>query len=77
MTSEKEKTVKLKNVPKYFLYEDGVIYVCYQKSIEAYNRFGVKVKSYNSDIIITKPVIFNSGRSVAMTISNKLIMFTI
>ncbi len=77
MSSDKVKTVELNDVPKYFEYENGVIYVCYSKSIEAYNNSGVNIKNYTSDIVITRPVIFNNGRSAAMAISNRLIMFTI
>lgn len=77
MSSDKVKTVGLNDVPKYFEYENGVVYVCYSKKIEVYNNSGVNIKNYNSDMVITKPVIFNGGRSVAMAISNKLMMFTI
>lgn len=77
MSSDKVKTVELNDVPKYFEYENGLAYVCYSKRIEVYNNFGVNIKNYYSDMVITKPVIFNDGRSVAMGISNKLIMFTI
>ena len=77
MFSDKIKTVDLSDVPKYFEYENGIVYVCYSKRIEAYNNSGVNIKKYNSDMVITKPVVFNNGRSIAMAISNKLIMFTI
>lgn len=77
MTSENVKTVSLDDSPKYFAYENGIAYVCYGKKIEAYNNFGMKIKTYNSDMVITEPVTFNNGRSIVMAISNKLIMFTI
>ncbi len=77
MNSEKVKTVNIDDVPKYFKYENGIAYVCYAKKIEAYNNFGMKIKKYDSNMVITEPVIFNNGRSLAMCISNKLIMFTI
>ncbi len=77
MTSENVKTVSLDDSPKYFAYENGIAYVCYGKKIEAYNNFGMKIKTYNSDMVITGPVTFNNGRSIVMAISNKLIMFTI
>lgn len=77
MSSDKEKTVVLNDVPKYFEYENGIAYVCYSKKIEAYNNSGANIKNYNSDMVITKPIVFNNGRSIAMAISNKLIMFTI
>ena len=77
MSSDKVKIVELDDVPKYFEYENGIAYICYSKKIEAYNNSGTKIKSYTSDMVITKPIVFNNGRSVAMAISNKLIMFTI
>lgn len=77
MSSDKVKTVVLNDVPKYFEYENGIAYVCYSKKIEVYNNSGTNIKNYNSDMVITKPVVFNDGRSVAIAISNKLIMFTI
>lgn len=77
MTSDSIKTIPINDVPKYFQYENGIIYVCYQKKIEAYNNFGMKIKNYDSNMVITEPIVFNNGRSMAMAISNKLIMFTI
>lgn len=77
MLSDKEKEIAIKETPKYLVYENGIIYVCHGKNIEVYNNFGMNIKNYDSDMIITKPVIFNNGRSLAMAISNKLVMFTI
>lgn len=77
MTSDKIKTVELTSNPKYFKYENGLIYVCYSKNIEVYNNLGMRIKSYASDMVVTEPVIFNNGRSLAMAVANKLIMFTI
>ena len=77
MSSDNKKRISISDAPKYFEYENGIIYICYQKAIEIYNNFGMNIKNYTSDTIITKPIIFNSGRSLAMAISNKLIMFTI
>lgn len=74
---EKAKSVLLNDAPKYFDYENGIAYVCYSKKVEAYNNSGIKIKTFDSDMVITEPVIFNQGRSFAMTISNKLILFTI
>lgn len=77
MGKEKIKIIELNEEAKHLLYENGISYVCYNKKIEAYNNFGMKIKEYDSDIVITKPVVFNNGKSIAMTISNKLIMFTL
>ena len=77
MLSDKVKEILIKDTPKYFNYENGIAYVCYAKKIEAYNNYGMKIKNYDSDMIVTEPIVFNNGRSVVMAISNKLIMFTI
>ena len=77
MLSEKITTVELEDTPKYFKYENGIAYACYGKKIEAYNNFGMKIKNYDSDMVITEPVVFNNGRSVVMAISNKLIIFNV
>lgn len=74
---DKTKSAVLSDAPKYFEYENGIAYVCYSKKVEAYNNSGVKIKTFDSDMVITEPIIFNEGRSFAMTISNKLILFTI
>ena len=75
--SKEEKDTSIKEVPKYFFYNNGLAYLCYSKSIEVYNNFGMKIKEYSSDTIITKPVIFNEGKSVALMISNTILMFSI
>lgn len=77
MTSDKTRTIPIYDVPKYFKYENGIAYVCYFNKIEAYNNFGMKIKNYDSKIVITEPVVFNDGKSVVMSVSNKLIFFTI
>lgn len=77
MKSDSIISVELNDTPKYFVYEEGMAYVCYGKNIEVYNNFGMKIKNFEGDMVITEPVVFNNGRSVVMAISNKLIMFTI
>ena len=77
MTNEKEKLIELEESPKYFLYEHGLAYVCYLKKIHIYNGFGTRIKEFESNSIITKPIIFNNGKSVAILISNKIEIFTI
>lgn len=77
MTSDRIKSIAINDTPKYFKYKNGIAYVCYGKKIEAYNNFGMKIKNYDSEMVITEPVVFNNGRSIVMAISNKLIMFTI
>ena len=77
MTSDSIKEVAVGELPKYLKYENGIIYVCYPKRIEVYNNFGANIKNYDSNMVITEPIVFNSGRSVVMAVSNKLIMFTI
>lgn len=63
--------------PKYFLYEYGLIYVCSQKQIKVYNTFGINVKNYESNTTITKPIIFNNGKNVAFSVSNRVTIFGI
>lgn len=77
MASDSITTIPIEDIPKYFKYQNGVAYVCFGKKIEAYNNLGMKIKKYDSDIVITEPIVFNNGRSIAMAISNKLIIFTI
>lgn len=68
---------QIQEIPKYFEYVDGITYVSYQKKIDVYNGFKNKIKEYDSDMVITKPVVFNNGNSVAILLSNRLVMFTI
>jgi len=77
MSSDNIKTIIIDDIPKYFKYENKIVYVCYANKIEAYNNFGMRIKQYDSRMVITEPVVFNNGKSIAMAISNKLIMFTI
>lgn len=71
------KNVEIREMPKHFIYDNGNIFVCYQKSIEVYNNFKMKIKEYDSSMVITEPVIFGEGRNVAFLVSNKLIIFSI
>lgn len=76
--SKKDSKLKqIQEIPKYFEYIDGITYISYQKKIDIYNGFKNKIKEYNSDMVITKPIIFNNGNSIAILLSNKLVMFTI
>lgn len=77
LTKNDENAIKLEEVPKYFERVNNITYIAYQKKIEIYNDFKVKIKEYDSDMVITKPVVFNNGSSVAMLLSNKLLIFTI
>lgn len=71
------KNIEIKEMPKHFIYDNGNIFVCYQKSITVYNSFKMLLKEYDSSMVITKPIIFGNGRNVAFLVSNKLIMFGI
>lgn len=71
------KKIQLSEMPKYFVYNNGNIFVCYQKGVEIYNTLKMKIKRYDSDMVITSPTVFDNGRSLAFLISNKLIMFSI
>lgn len=72
-----KSSTEITEPPKYYIYSDGLIFVCYQKQMDIYNKYGTKLKSYISDTVITKPVIYNDGKCVAMYISNKIITFKI
>lgn len=75
--AKKLKNIQINDAPKYFMYEDGNVFVCYNKKIEVYNNLGMKIKNYSSDTVITEPTIFNNGRSIAIPISNRLTIFSI
>lgn len=77
LLSKNNKSIEIEELPKYFVYTNGLAYICYSKKIEIYNGFGMKIKNYDSDFVITKPVIFNEGTGVAFIVSNKLILFNI
>lgn len=72
-----KSSVEVVEPPKYYIYSNDLIYVCYQKQMDVYNKYGTKVKSYVSDTVITKPVVYNDGKCVAMYISNKIVTFKI
>ncbi len=72
-----KSSVSVEKPPKYFIYTNGLIYVCYQKQMDIYNSSGTMIKSYTSNTVITKPIIYNDGKCVAMYISNKIITFKI
>ena len=69
--------VEIIDSPKYFTYQDSLIYMCSQKEINIYNKWGKRIKTYTSDTTITKPIIFDDGKCIAFKISNKIVMFEI
>lgn len=75
--SKKRKTIKISEAPRHFILKDQITYISYAKKINIYNSFGVNIKNYNSPNIITKPVVFNNGKSIAFISSNKITIFTI
>ena len=77
LSSKYEKKIDLTDSPKYFSYVDHNIFIASQKEIQIYNSLGIKIKDYKSDKVITKPIIFNDGKSVAIVTSNRIVMFTI
>jgi len=74
---EDNSIIEIREMPKQFIYDDGNIFVSYQKGMAVYNGFKMKIKEYNSDMVITQPIIYGNGRNVAFLVSNKLIMFSI
>ena len=47
------------------------------KEINIYNRWGMHIKKYVSDSIITNPVVFNDGKNMAIIYSNKIVVIGI
>lgn len=74
---KEKKNIEIREMPKYFIYDNGNIFICYQKGITVYNSFKMMLKEYNSSMVITEPIVFGNGRNVAFLVSNKLIMFSI
>ena len=70
-------SIAITEPPKYYIYTNGLIYICYQKRMDIYNSFGTKIKSYTSDTVMTKPIVYNDGKCVALYISNRIITFKI
>lgn len=68
---------EIEELPKYFVYQDNMVYVCFQNELSIFNKWGWNIKNYKSDITITKPVIFDNGKCVATKVSNKIIIFKI
>lgn len=70
--SKEEKVVDIEDVPKDLKYTFNLSFVLFQKHIEVYNNFGKKVKGYKSDNIIANVEVFNGGKSIAVSYSNKI-----
>ena len=64
-------------MPKHYIYSKDKVYVCFQKEMYVYNNYKMRIKAYNSDMVITKPVILGEGNNIAFLVSNKLIIYTI
>ena len=73
---DKEK-IEIKEMPKHYIYSKNKVYVCFQKEMYVYNDYKMMIKEYNSDMVITKPVILGEGNNIAFLVSNKLIIYTI
>lgn len=70
-------TYKFNDSVKEFVYHNSLAYVIQNKEINIYNRWGMHIKRYSSDSIITKPIIFNEGKNIAIVYSNKIIVIGI
>ena len=75
-SKDKEK-IEIKEMPKHYIYSKNKVYVCFQKEMYVYNDYKMMIKEYNSDMVITKPVILGEGNNIAFLVSNKLIIYTI
>lgn len=72
-----KEEVEIKEMPKHYIYSKDKVYVCFQKEMYVYNNYKMRIKAYNSDMVITKPVILGEGNNIAFLVSNKLIIYTI
>lgn len=75
--AEKSNDIILKEIPTNIVYYDGLIYLGYKKTISIYNSFGSNIKNYKSENMLTSPIVFNYGKSVAVPTSNQIIIFNI
>ena len=75
--TQESKLVALREMPKSFEYTDGNVFVCYQKHIDVYNSMKMNIKQYESDMVIANTTVFNEGKSVAVLLSDKIVIFTI
>lgn len=62
---------------KYFTYYNSLAYVTYNKEINIYNRWGMHIKRFVSSSIITTPIIFNNGKNIAISYSNRIVIIGI
>lgn len=62
---------------KYFSYYNSLAYVTYNKEINIYNRWGMHIKRFTSNSIITEPIVFNNGKNIAINYSNKIVVIGI
>ena len=72
-----KEEIEIKEMPKHYIYSKNKVYVCFQKEMYVYNDYKMMIKEYNSDMVITKPVILGEGNNIAFLVSNKLIIYTI
>lgn len=70
-------THKFDDTVKYFTYYNSLAYVVQNKEINIYNRWGMHIKKYQSDNIITEPIVFNNGKNIAILYSNKIVIIGI
>ena len=62
---------------KYFTYYNSLAIVTYNKEIDIYNRWGMHIKKFTANSIITNPIIFNEGKNIAINYSNKIVVIGI
>lgn len=70
-------TSELDNSIKDFVYYNSLAYVVQNKEINIYNRWGMHIKKYKSENLITEPIVFNSGKNLAIVYSNKIVVLGI
>lgn len=68
---------KNNNGVKEFIYYNSLVYAVQNKEINIYNRWGMHIKRYKSESVITKPIVFNDGKNIAIVYSNKIVILGI
>lgn len=70
-------TCKFNDSVRGFVYYNSLAYVNQNKEINIYNRWGMHIKKYKSDNIITESIVFNGGKNIAIIYSNKIVVIGI
>ena len=70
-------TYKFRGSIKQFIYRNSLAYVVQNKTINIYNRWGMHIKEYQSENVISNLIVFNGGKNAAVIYSNKIVIIGI